>query len=142
MRREGKAFRWIFILFLGSILASAPGGLVLAETDVTDDVDLIFSNKIYNRQTGQTTMDVALQNVGGDPIEGPVKVIIDSISIAGVTVLNADGTENGKPFFLYDVEIAGGILNPGAISQNIRWRFNDPSRARFTLECTVCFRQA
>jgi PKD repeat protein len=137
MRPKGKAFRWIFILLLGSMLASAPGGFVMAETDVTDDVDLIYSNKIYNRQTGQTTMDVALQNVGSDPIEGPVKVIINSVSIAGVTVLNADGSDNGKPFFLYDVEIAGGNLNPGATSQNIRWRFNDPSRARFTLECII-----
>ena len=103
MKTEKHSFRHWSLKALVIIFLAVFATLCFAELDVTNEIGLEYARMMYNRRTGQTSVDVALQNIGQNTVSGPLKVVIDSISNPAVTVVNADGEEGGKPFFLYDV---------------------------------------
>ena len=118
------------IFLLGSFAAA------LAETDVTDKIQLEKSRLRYDRRTGNNYTDVALHNISADLLRYPLKVIIESISSPNVTVANADGlTADGKPYFLYTSDQSD--LGQDQSTDIKRWVFHNPRRRRFSFVHTV-----
>ena len=139
MRKSSRS-RWALIgLLVVPLVFCFSSFSIAVETDVTDKIELVKSGLRYDRRTRTTSLFVSLRNISQDDTwSAPVKVIIDSISSQAVTVANADGTTaDGKPYFLYDAEIDGGQLEPGATSGNKKWVFNNSSRARFTFDVEI-----
>ncbi len=118
------------VLMVLSFFAVVPW-MAFAETDVTGKVELIKSGLVYDRRTKISSMNVSLKNISQDVLLTPIKVVIDSISITGVTVANADGiTGDGKPYFQYS--IGNGQLLKGLTIPGKAWSFFNPANARFS----------
>lgn len=105
-----------------------------AETDVTEEIELVKSRLMYDRLNKISYLDVGLKNIGQGVLLTPIKVVIDNISPSAVTVANADGTtENGIPYFRYDYPLLEkGQLDPEETSPVKRFRFNNPNIQRFS----------
>lgn len=104
----------------------------VAETDVTEKVEIQKSRLVYDRRAKISSVSVALTNVYPNILIAPVKVVVNSISSEDVTVANADGTTiDGKPYFEY------GALDPGILSSAKKFAFNNPLRRRFSYELIV-----
>lgn len=122
------------VLFL-MVVMGLPAAL-FAETNVTDKVQLIKSRMMFNRSTSQNYLDVSVKNISEDVLLTPIKVVINSISTADVTVANQDGvTEDGKPYFEYTSTSDTILPNSETVSK--RWKFSNPQRRRFTYTCVL-----
>jgi hypothetical protein len=109
---------------------------VHAETDVTAKVQLVNSRLMYDLSTSTSYINVSLKNGSPDVVLSPVKVVIDSVTPADVTVVNADGvTENGKPYVEYTTP-TGQFLAGETIAAK-RISFKNPKRLRFTYTTKV-----
>ena len=108
----------------------------LAETDVTDLVELQQSRMMFNRRTGDFSLDVSLKNISDKILITPIKVVIETISNPGVTIVNPDGlTDDGKPYFEYVNDLGGLIPEEKMLAK--RWIFSNPTRARFNYTTSV-----
>ena len=91
-----------FIIFLLVVCMFPILESVHAQTDVSDQIQINYSNPLYDRRTRVTSYDVTLANTGDASVSAPIKVIIESISSDQVSVANPDGTTtDGKPYFDY-----------------------------------------
>lgn len=122
------------LLSLSLVLAFS--SVSLADTDVTNKVQLNKSALTYDRRALTSSLDVSLKNVSSDVLLTPIKVVVDSISDATVKITNADGvTEDGKPYFNYTTT-TGQFLAGGVIPAK-KWVFSNPKAARFSHTCSV-----
>lgn len=132
---RGKKFLVISIVMAALILSVTT---VFAETDVSSMVKVTYSNAVYDRVKKTTSYDVTLTNISQQVLLTPIKVVIDGISSAVVTVANADGvTEDGKPYFDYRGQISDGALCQNEVSLSKTWTCSNPNRVRFTLNLKV-----
>ena len=91
----------------------------------------------FDRRTGQFSVNVTITNTSSAMIGNPVWLVIESISNAGVTLANPDGTTaDGKPYLDLSGLLGDGVLNP-AESVNKRIYFNNPNRLKFTFTPSV-----
>ncbi|MBA3029921.1 MAG: DUF1566 domain-containing protein [Desulfobacteraceae bacterium] len=115
----------VFLLLFGFLVSAH------AETDVTTKVQLVQSRLLFDRSTNMSYLDVAVKNISQDVLLSPIKVVIDSVTPADVTVANADGvTAEGKPYFQYATDT--GQFLAGTTTANKRVSFYNPKRLRFT----------
>ncbi len=127
--------KWAIIGAMLFAFMSAFASASFASTEITNDVRLIKSRMNYDRQAGTSYVNVSLKNISDNNIlAGPVRVVIESISADDVTVKNADGTIDGKPYFEY---AASDGLTPGQISGAEKWRFLNQKRKRFQYKISV-----
>lgn len=114
--------------------------LTHSDTDVGTKVQLVQSSLQYDRRTSCSSFSVSLKNVSGSVLLTPVKVVIQSISPAELTVTNADGTTpDGKPFYSYNGEISttSNQFQPNTTSVPKKWIFKNPNQARFTFQVKI-----
>lgn len=117
----------LFILF---------SSVSFADTDVTSKVQLNKSALIYDRRALTSSLNVSLTNISPDVLLTPIKVVIDNISDATVTVSNPDGTTpEGNSYFSY--LITNGQLLSGQTIPAKKWIFNNPKSARFAYSVRV-----
>lgn len=129
------SFFIIFLLVAGMIPIWES---VYAQTDISDQIQINYSRPLYDRRARITSYDVTLTNTGGVSVSSPIKVIIESISSGQVSVANPDGTTtDGKPYFDYSDFLGDGVLDSQETSQAKKWKFNNPTRTRFTVQTRV-----
>ena len=120
----------VFLLLFGFLVSA------YAETDVTAKVQLVQSRLLFDRSTNMSYLDVAVKNISSDVLLSPIKVVIDSVTPADVTVANAGGvTADGKPYFGYSMD-TGQFLS-GVSTENKKISFNNMKRLRFTYTTKV-----
>jgi hypothetical protein len=120
----------VFLLFLFLLMPSA----AMAETDVTDRVELKETKLVYleNAQTSFTV--VSVKNISDSAIWAPIRVVIDIIT-PGVTVENPDGyTKDNEPYFEYSTK---SVLSPNKRTNPKKWRFNNPDGLPVSYDFTV-----
>lgn len=105
--------------------------------DVTSAVRINMGAMRYNRSTGIVTYEVSLTNISATAIPTHIFAVVDNISSPGVTVANADGTIDSKPYFDYFESVGEGQLDPGATSEAKTWAFHNPTRLRFSLSVRI-----
>ena len=93
---------------------------LLPRPEVTAQFALQSSGLVANRRTGQFIGTLALAN-GGAALAGPLRVVFDALP-AGVTLANAAGTLDGKPY----LEIPAGV--PAGASATLNLAFANPAR--------------
>lgn len=138
MKIEVVSIKNIIAMILLLVVVMGLPVVSFSETDVTEKVQLVQSRLMFDRSTNQNYLDVSVKNISEDVLLTPIKVVIDSISTADVTVANADGvTEDGKPYYRFGVsDLSDGQLDiDESVSQKIL--FNNPLRKRFTFNTKV-----
>ena len=85
----------------------------------------------FNRRTNSLLQTIAVKNVGGDPIPGPVYVALDNLS-ANTRLLNAAGvTANQPPVGSPYILVSSADLAPGA-SASVTLQFANPASGSVT----------
>lgn len=131
----------VFALMI-SILVLFSAAPAFAKIDNTGSFKLIKSwmyvhkSRKNDRFKNARSVFVFLKNKGSKGFDAPIMAVIDSISDPAVTVGNADGTtQDGKPYFMYDIQIPRGTLAPGRVSWPKRWTFvNAAAPFRYTVK--------
>ncbi len=107
-----------------------------AETDVTAKVQVVKGILNYDRVNKLSYLNISVKNISQDILFAPIKVVVDSVTPATVTVANPDGkTTDGKPYFLYSA--TNNQLLPQASTAAKRWNFANPSTAKFSYSLRV-----
>ena len=110
---------------------------VPTSSDVTALVAVTNSNTLFDRRTGQYSIDTTIKNTSQEILDNPVKLFIQNIN-PSISVVNADGIENGTPYFDYSASVGlDGNLSPNETSSPKRIIFSNPSRLRFTFDVKV-----
>lgn len=114
-------------VLLGFLLA-LPTLAVTTEVDVSGQVTVIKSGLVLNRSTNTFDSTVTLTN-SLMTINGPVRLILPSITPSGITLFNATGSNQaGQPYI--DVPVSGGTLAPGQSMKTVL-KFSNPKRVTF-----------
>ena len=100
-------------------------------SDVTGSFTVYRSGLALNRTTGQYSGTYRITNKTGAAITGPFHVELSGLP-AGVTLANASGTRNGKPY----ITAAATTLAPGA-SVTVTTLFNNPSKVGINYSATI-----
>lgn len=130
-----RSFFRVFLLLVFSLLLTC-SAIALAETDLTGKVQLMTSEMRYDHRTLTNSQNVSLKNISQDVLLTPVKVVIENISQATVTVMNPDGTTaDRKPYFRYEPH--SGQVYPHQDTGSRKWVFSNPQRDEFTYTCSV-----
>ena len=97
-------------------------------TQTAATVKAIANGTVYNRGTQIYNSSVTITNTGATAINGPIAVTYNNLT-AGVTVVNATGSNGSAPYVSQVVSLA-----PGA-SVSVPVQYSNPSNARinFTL---------
>ena len=88
--------------------------------DLTNTVSLTFTDTRANRLTGEVSYDVAITNIGGDDLRGPLVLLLDPGRYFGGNQIEGAvrGTGDEADLWLIDLNAAladnGGKLAPGA----------------------------
>jgi hypothetical protein len=118
---------FMLLLVLGSIgLADLDLGNLMA---LDGSVQIKSSIASFDRRTGLFSTTVTTTNISGQPITGPIYLVINSIAPATITVADGAGiTTDGKTYFTL---LQDGQLSAGA---NIvsKVAFNNSQRLKFT----------
>ena len=105
---------------------------------VNSQVMLIIQNVIWNLYTKIFAYDVAIQNIGSEPLYWPIKTVINNIYPTSVTLNNPDGGGNGVGgYWDYSNSAGEGTLSPGEISEAKRWEFYNPNMTGFYFSCDI-----
>jgi hypothetical protein len=135
MKKSSRSQGFLFVAGFALLLLALPL-ISLADTDIKTKISLVQSPLLYDQTTQTSYFEVSLKNISQDILLTPIKVVIDSVTPAGVTVKNADGiTSDGKPYFNYN--LASGTLVPNQVTGNRKWIFSNPSRLRFSYSIRI-----
>ena len=112
---------------------------IIPNIDVTALCQIDKFNSIFERASGNFSMDMTIKNNSLDKIFiRPIKLFVKNINPLTIPVVNADGIEDGNPYFDYSDFIGSDKkLIPGELSSAKRIIFKNPSRLRFTFDITV-----
>ncbi len=87
----------------------------------------------HSRSTGKTTYNISVINLSHDPIYPPIRIVVDSISLAGVTLDAPDGTMDGHPYIeIEESDIPDGVLDPGEELSSLSLVFDNQAGVKFT----------
>ena len=102
----------LFSLVVLSVYSMMPC-ISVAETDVTDMVEIQKSRLRYDRRAKTSSLDVSIKNDSEYVLLAPIKLLICEISDPNVSVANAEGyTEDvGVPYVEYTLD--NGLLLSG-----------------------------
>jgi outer membrane protein assembly factor BamB len=104
--------------------ASIPANVGMpAATDVSSQVKVNPGAYVMNRATRLYTSTMVVTNTSALPINGPIQTVLSNLP-AGVTLVNAAGTQSGSPY----IGVSGGTLAPGS-SVNVTLQFTNPNSA-------------
>ena len=67
---------------------------------------------------------VKLANRSTVAVPAPLLAVVHAIQPPGTTVINADGTYEGAPYFLYGNDLPAAMLGPGQETPERTWRFS------------------
>ena len=85
----------------------------------------------FNRRSNSLLQTIAVKNVGGDPVTGPVYVVLDNLS-ANTSLLNKTGvTANQPPAGSPYILVSGTDLAPGATA-SVTLQFANPASGTVT----------
>ncbi|GEM_PF-3400166 len=88
-----------------------------------------------DRGRGGVEYNIAIVNLGRDPIYPPLRVALNSVSVGDVTLDSPDGQIDGKDYIeLDETHLPGGVLDPGEQISDLLIFFNNPSRQKFTFD--------
>lgn len=116
LRRADRslAFVFAFLLFCVQALpASAQIDTATLERADPDKIAIAASRPVVDRATRNQIITISLTNVSGAPIEGPIRLVVDSFSAGTLATTPDDQTADGKPVFIApnDPPLAdGGVL--------------------------------
>lgn len=112
----------------------------MAEPDVTAKVQVVKGALAYDRLNKNSYLNISLKNISPDVLLTPVKLVVDTVTPATVTVANADGvTADGKPYILYTA-IVNGSANEFTSNQSTAAKklvFNNPAVVKFSYTTRV-----
>src|SRR3954469_15433626 len=96
-------------------------------------VGVVTTYKSYNRVSGEAVYEVAVSNVSSGALRGPVYVVLESLSGAGVTVKNAAGvaSSGGSYYVLSSVQMGAGVT----LKQSVL--LGNPSNVRVSFTAVV-----
>jgi len=113
------------------------GSTFTMPSDVSALVAVANSNILFDRRSGQYSMDMTIKNTSQETLSSPIKLIIQNIK-PSISVVNADGIDNGNPYFDYSGLVGtDNNLSPGEISSVKRVIFSNPQRLRFSFDAKV-----
>jgi len=113
------------------------GSTFTMPSDVSALVAVANSNILFDRRSGQYSMDMTIKNTSQEILSSPIKLIIQNIK-PSISVINADGIDNGNPYFDYSGSVGtDNNLSPGEISSVKRVIFSNPQRLRFSFDAKV-----
>lgn len=120
---------------LGRTEVEVPGGVPVP-------VELVGSNLTVDSRTDLVAIDVALSNLGTQPLYPPALVWVSDFLPGSVRVINANLAlpVPGLDVWGFDyTELIGvdGMLAPGATSDPYRWRIHDPGLESFAFAMEV-----
>jgi len=97
-------------------------------TDVSSSVSVTRAGYVFNFGTQRFYQTVTLKNTGGSTINGPISLVLDSLS-SNASLYNASGTTScaaplGSPY----INTSAASLAPGA-SVSVSLQFTDPTKA-------------
>jgi hypothetical protein len=129
---------------LKTLTEPPPGGLEPVR------VALIGSNLQIDHEAELVSLDVALRNLGEEPLYGPAMVLLDSFNPPSVTVTNADdqimpiagpgGSPDGGYGFSYTGLLGGDdVLEPQETSGARTWIFHVPGLVSFSFGAHAIF---
>ncbi|MEX2214855.1 MAG: putative Ig domain-containing protein [Phycisphaeraceae bacterium] len=106
-------------------------------SDVTPSLAAQYHTTTFGQDSGTLAVGLSLLNIGAFAVDGPVVVIVSSISDPSISVANAHGlTPNGQPYFLFD-STSDGTLNPGEQTLIQSLRFRNPGSVQFTYDLQI-----
>ncbi len=123
-----RAFAWTLFRFLAALcccaaataaeskLFSISGASVLLD-DFSAELDVYFRSMRFNRAQQVWNVDVVLSNRTAETISGPFVLQISSAAQGTTSPADADGVQEGKPFFDLSGFVPAGLLAAGEISQ-------------------------
>jgi hypothetical protein len=116
----------------------APGTSVVLDSYLgTANAQLLMSNVSFDKNTGQYTADLRVQNIGTTTLSHNMAVLLTGLP-TGVTVANASGIHPaGSPYLNFDTAIKAEGLAGGMISDAVSVVINDPSLVAFTFKPVV-----
>jgi pimeloyl-ACP methyl ester carboxylesterase len=116
----------------GEIISSFAG----CATDVSSSVSVTRAGYVFNFGTQRFYQTVTLKNTGGSTINGPISLVLDSLS-SNASLYNASGSTScaaplGSPY----INVSAASLVPGA-SVSVSLQFTDPTKATTTYNTRV-----
>lgn len=120
-----KTLVWVLLCFLATPLQAAIDTSALAKLTPAQ-VTVTTAYKSYNRATSETEYEIAVKNISGSALEGPLYVVLDG---TGLTAKNATGTTTSRrPYYL----LSGGNMTAGA-TLTLRVVLSNPSNIRLRI---------
>jgi hypothetical protein len=100
--------------------------------DVTSMVHLRYLGARFDRSRNIMSGNLRMTNKSSEPIGGPLRVVIDDISVPTVAVNNAHGTTcDGKPYIDFSDVLGDSVLWPGEKTPLVLLEFYSPGRTPF-----------
>ncbi len=124
----------IGLMLFTIILVMVSGSLCYGEeTDISNLVQVNLGRPLYDYTALQTYTAISLTNTSDTRLEGPMKLVIASITTDAVTVANAAGVlSGGEPYLEFS-----SSLDPGDTSAAQTLRFDNPDGYRFSFTTQV-----
>ena len=105
---------------------------------VNNQVMPVVQNVVWDPETKIFAFDIALANVGSEPLYPPMEAVISNLYPSTVTLNNPDGGGNGiGGYWDYSNSLGDGVLSPGETSEAKHWEFYNPDMVGFNLSCDI-----
>ena len=111
--------------------------------EIGADVGTSLTRPQYDFTNAFSHFDASLVNQSSETYTQPMRLVVEQLQPATVSVRNADGlTAQGRPYFDMGPYLGDGHLSPGEVSAARRIELNNPARARFTIDLRVWVEEA
>ncbi|MCS7468222.1 putative Ig domain-containing protein [Stieleria sp. ICT_E10.1] len=106
-------------------------------SDVTGSLTLEYGTTSFNEDASKLSTEVTIRNDGTYALDGPLVVVIDTVSDPSVRVRDFDGlTPEGRPYYDFSALLDDGTLQPGEQTSARQLAFFDPNETQFTFAST------
>jgi RHS repeat-associated protein len=106
-----------------------------ALTDVSGSVETDYKQTSFNSTTKVLHTDLALKNIGQQPLRDRLLVGVTNISDPTVKLLDASGiTPEGIVYYDYTKLVGDGILKAGEVTQTGTLKFHNPDGVQFSYD--------
>ena len=106
-------------------------------TKLLDRAEMVFGAMFYDRRGRVSKVNGQVVNISAEALNGPIYAVVESISDPNVTVRNADGLLDGKPYYDVTPHMTDGTLQPGESTSSWTFIFTNSRLARF--DFVICF---
>jgi hypothetical protein len=106
-------------------------------SDVGASVSVTFSGLRFDRATGESWTIATITNTSTEVVEGPVRLVVNSVTPASILLASPDGNmPGGEPYVDFSSMLIDSVLPPGHASSE-RVAFLNPNRLRFQANLSV-----